>query len=56
MQPGNISSDEAMKIEQLERILLCSLKSGDSIKVTPSMIEAVRKRLRVRSAGRQRSR
>ena len=39
--------------EELENVLLNSLKSGDPIEVTPAMIEDVRQRLRARSAQRK---
>jgi antitoxin ParD1/3/4 len=39
--------------EELENVLLNSLKSGDPIEVTPDMIEDVRQRLRARSAQRK---
>jgi len=40
--------------EQLERVLLSAINSGDPIEVTPEMINEVRQRLQARAALRKR--
>ena len=38
---------------QLEQLLMSSLKSGEAIEVTPEMLDEVRKRLRARAKSRK---
>jgi antitoxin ParD1/3/4 len=38
--------------DQLEQVLIQSLRSGEAIDITPEMLEGVRKRLRSRAKGR----
>jgi antitoxin ParD1/3/4 len=39
--------------EQLEQLLLSAINSGDSMDITPAMVEEVRQKLRARSAQRR---
>jgi antitoxin ParD1/3/4 len=39
--------------DQLEQLLMNSLKSGEAIEVTPQMLDDVRKRLRARAKSRK---
>ena len=39
--------------DQLEQLLMSSLKSGEAIEVTPEMLDEVRKRLRARAKSRK---